>query len=171
MLQVILSNEAYPLLADAELTGFGLLQGIAVIVRITLVYTELDDNGNAAGDERTTVFESTIESGDWNPKGRYSRGSVVFQNDEVVLFAPDYPEKLTGVLSIEAFDAITADSKVNVVSEACDIRCMDSSDCTLFQTPYNNRLDSEGPGVSFGTIVESTFNNGFVNPQSSRTRT
>lgn len=138
---------------------------VTIIVRTTLVYTELNDSGDAASDEMTVEFEATVEPEDWTttPCSYLQDNCIVFQNDKLIMFAPDAPG-LPGVLSIEAFDEFTADSKVNVISESWDVRCDADSDCTEFETAGTIDLDSEGPGTSFGSIVQSTFNNGFCDP-------
>ena len=137
---------------------------VTIIVRITLTYTEIDDDNNAAGEARTLEFEATVEPEDWTvaPCSYLQEDCIVFQNDKIILFAPDAPD-LPGVLSIEAFDDFTAASEVNVISQSCDVRCAAGSDCTTYGTEPDD-LDSMGPGVSFGTIVQSIFNNGFCDP-------
>lgn len=137
---------------------------VDIVVRITLQYTVLDDTDNES-EEQDHTFEATVKPEEWtNPPCSYLQDDcIVFQNEKVILYAPDAPG-LTGVLSIAALDVFTANSTVNVVSESCDLRCDTGSNCTRFETAPTIDLDAEGPGTRFGTVVQSTFNNGFCIP-------
>ncbi|MEP2388902.1 hypothetical protein [Hyphomonas sp.] len=136
---------------------------VTIIVRITLKYREIDENG-VASKELTLVFEATVVPEDWTvtPCSYLQKDCIVFKNDEIIMFAPDTPD-VPGVLSIDAFDNFTAATELNVISQSCDVRCAAGSNCTTFGTESDN-LDSMGPGIGFGNISQSTFNNGFCEP-------
>eukprot|EP00904_Undaria_pinnatifida_P007796 jgi/Undpi1/4146/HiC_scaffold_16.g07513.m1 len=150
------------------LTASG-IQAVTIIIRITLTYTETT-NGVTSG-PLIIVFESIVEEGDWNPSpcSYIEEDCIVFENDDVILFAPDNVGG-TGVLSIFALNEFTSSDSVTVDAESCDVRCQDAGVCDNFVLPptvtSSNTidLDPDGDGTDFGTIVQSVFNTGFCNP-------
>ena len=136
---------------------------VTIIIRIILQYTEIDENG-VESDALELTFEVVVEPGDWTtpPCSYLQTDCIVFKNDDVILFAPDTPSGSV-VLSIAAFDEFTADTSVNVINNSCDVRCKDPNVCDAFEISSGD-LAPNGNGTDFGTIVQSTFNNGFCTP-------
>ncbi|MEP6167814.1 MAG: hypothetical protein ABJ208_03850, partial [Rhodopirellula bahusiensis] len=140
---------------------------VAIVIRITLLYT--DNNAVDTTEQLTLVFDVVVEPDDWDttPCSFLKEDCVVFQNDEIIMFAPDIPG-LNGraVISLDALNEFTSDSDVNVISTTCDVRCEDTSpECTAAENDVSGAdLDPVGPGTLFGIPNRNTFNNGFCDP-------
>eukprot|EP00752_Nemacystus_decipiens_P011582 g10286.t1 len=125
-----------PIVADPDVT---------IIIRITIIFT--DNNAADTNMEQSLIFDVTVVPDDWNPEpcSYLEDDCVVFENDEIIMFAPDFVGGFA-TLSLEAVNEFTADTDINVISTACD-------------------LVQEGqPDVAFGEPDRSRFNAGFCDP-------
>ncbi|CAM9544860.1 unnamed protein product, partial [Laminaria digitata] len=135
---------------------------VTIVIRLTLLYT---DNLGDPNVQLSLVFDVVVEPEDWNqtPCSYLQEDCIVFQNDEILMFAPDAPGGFT-TLSIEALNQFTANSNINIISNTCDVRCQVGSDCGDIQDSTGANLASGGVGTLFGIPTQSTFNNGFCDP-------
>ena len=108
----------------------------------------------------TTVFESVVEPGDWNPIpcSYLHKDSIVFENDDSILFAPDNVGG-TGILSIFFLVEFRSSDSVIVDAESFDVHCQNAGVCDNFELPSTVTssntidLDPEGDGTDLGTVV------------------
>lgn len=161
-LDIVLLLIAFGVNIGGQLNPFIFVQfgGATIIIRITIVYT--DNNSADPTAQLTEMFDVEVVPDDWNEPCSYTDNCVVFENDEILMFAPPTVDGFS-VLSMDSVNAFTADSDVNVLSTKCDLRCADATACDEFE-PTPGALDPEGPGIDFGVPQQSTFNNGFCNP-------
>lgn len=155
--------------ADAnagDLNPAVLTPGVTLIIRMTIVYTD----NNPANDPNPPplVFEVIVEPEDWiDPPCSYLEVNCkVFENNEMIMFAPNAPGGFA-TLSLFEVAAFSAQSDVNVVSTTCDVRCQAVGECG----GINALLEPSQAGIPFGTPVQSGFNNGFCNPVVDEDRT
>lgn len=141
---------------DLNPAVLGTAAAVNIIIRMTIIYTD-----NTAADpsvQETIVFDVLVVPGDWTeePCSFIENDCVVFENDELFMFAPDSPGGFA-TLSLDAVNEFNADTDVNVISTRCTLVCENASEC-------DSDLDPAGNGIDFGVIQQSRFNNGFCDP-------
>lgn len=129
---------------------------VTIIVRMTITYT--DNNPDNDPNPPPLVFEEVVEPDDWNddPCSYLEDDCVVFDNDDILMFAPDAIGGFA-TLSLNEVNAFTAQSNVTITNTTCDVRCMEAGECAT-------ALEPAGTGVAFGIPNNNTFNNGFCDP-------
>lgn len=149
------AGDLHPVVLEAEVDG----SSVTIIVRMTIAYT--DNNPDNDPNPPDLVFEVVVEPQDWNDKpcSYLEEDCVVFENDEILMFAPDAPGGFA-TLTVNAVSTFTADTDINVISSKCDVRCQVAGECETL----NAALAPSGGGIDFGVPVQSVFNNGFCNP-------
>lgn len=129
---------------------------VTIIIRMTIVYT--DNNPDNPSNPPPLVFDVVVEPQDWHPVpcSYLQEDCVVFDNDEILMFAPNAVGGFA-TLTLDAVNDFTAQTDINVVSTKCVLLCQDAGECAA-------SLDPSGVGIDFGVPVQSVFNNGFCNP-------
>lgn len=110
-----------------------------------------------------TVSEEVVEPKDWAdaPCSYLQTDFIVFQTGELIMIALDVPDK-PGVLGVASLDKLTADSKVNVLSDSCGIRCKGKCVYNIYELVTTGGDRDLGGGCSLSeTIGQPTFNNSF----------
>lgn len=168
--QIIFSSKVEWLLID-NLSDKGLgalnpnsgLSEATIIIRIIIIYVDnTADNPNL---QKTTSFDIPVDREDWSDACGYNGDTdcVVFENDDIKMFAPPAPGQ-PGVLSANEVTAFTAPgTDIRVISSSCDVRCDNGQDCSPVEGTVvsNGDLDFDGSGLPFGIPTQSSFFNGF----------
>lgn len=132
---------------------------ITIIVRVIIAYLDHNDGGAA----KTVSFDTVVLPEHWNEPCSYTDDCIVFANDEIAMFAPTTVGGF-GALTMESVATFTESSDVTTLSSAYDLRCQDDTDACRELSTTAGELAPDGAGMPFGTIQQSTFNNGFCTP-------